>query len=190
MQRQTVMTKCYITILFILALSAGSTAQRFYTKAGRITFFSKTPLENIEAENATATAILNTKDGQVQFSVLIKGFEFEKALMQEHFNENYMESSKYPKSSFTGQVLNNADINYTRDGNYKASVKGMLTIHGVTKEIVTTGNINVKNGTPALNADFIIALADYKISIPSLVKDKISSAVKITVNCILNNTLK
>jgi polyisoprenoid-binding protein YceI len=165
-------------------------AQRFYTKTGKVNFFSKAPLENIEAENATATAILNTKDGKVQFSILIKGFEFQKALMQEHFNENYLESSKYPKSMFDGQVVNNADINYGTDGNYIATIKGMLTIHGVTKEIETTGSINVANGIPTLIANFPITLSDYKISIPSVVKDKISSTVKITVNCVLNNSLK
>jgi polyisoprenoid-binding protein YceI len=190
MKRITGSVKYFGMILFLVALSKNTVAQKFYTKSGKIVFFSKAPLENIEAENKTATAILDTRNGQIQFNVLVKGFEFEKALMQEHFNENYMESSKYPKASFAGQIQNSAEINYAKNGNYKAVVKGMLTIHGVTKELEATGSINVINGFPTLNADLVIALADYKISIPSLVKDKISSTVKVTINCILNNSLK
>jgi polyisoprenoid-binding protein YceI len=121
----------------------------------------------------------------MQFAVLMKGFEFERALMQEHFNENYVESHKFPKGDFKGHVENNGEINYAKDGIYNAKAKGQLTIHGVTKDVETTGKITVKNGKIATVADFIVQLSDYSISIPSLVSDKISNTVKINVDCLL-----
>src|SRR5947208_1580392 len=97
--------------LFLITLLISGTAlfaqDKFFTKSGRISFYSKAPLEDIEAENRSVTAVLDTKTGMVQFAVPMKAFEFEKALMQEHFNENYIESDKYPKAEFKGQVLNN-----------------------------------------------------------------------------------
>ncbi|HET9434751.1 MAG TPA: YceI family protein, partial [Chitinophagaceae bacterium] len=112
----------------ILALLFGSciflkAQDKFFTKSGTIFFkCSKSPLEKIEASNRSATCVLDTKTGSLQFVILMKGFEFERALMQEHFNENYVESSKFPKSEFKGQILNNNEINYAKDGEYKAEV--------------------------------------------------------------------
>jgi hypothetical protein len=165
-------------------------AQKSYTKSGKISFYSKAPLEKIEAVNKTVTAILDSKTGMVQFAVLMKGFEFEKALMQEHFNENYVESDKYPKASFAGVLQGNEKILYTKDGSYQTTVKGKLTLHGVTKDIETAGSVIVTKGIPQLVANFTIELADYKITIPSLVADKISKEVKLMVACSLENVLK
>ena len=174
---------------FCLSFSA-SFAQKSYTKSGKISFYSKAPLEKIEAVNKTVTAILDGKTGMVQFAVLMKGFEFEKALMQEHFNENYVESDKYPKASFAGVLQGNEKILYTTDGSYQTIVKGKLTLHGVTKDIETAGSVIVIKGVPQLVANFTIELADYKITIPSLVADKISKEVKLMVACSLENVLK
>lgn len=176
-----------ILVMTCTFYSIGQT--KYYTKTAKINFYSKAPLENIEAVNKTVTAIVNSKTGEIQFSVLVKGFEFEKALMQEHFNENYMESSKYPKSQFSGTIQDNDAVNYTKDGAYTASVKGTLTLHGIAKEIIVPGNITIKNGVPTLHAAFAILLSDYNISIPSLVKDKISQTVKVTIDCTLNNKI-
>jgi len=178
-----------LSIVLIIAFQALNGQDRVYTKNGQITFFSKAPMESIEAKNQNVTCVLDTKSGQVQFVVLMKGFEFRKALMQEHFNENYVESNKFPKGEFKGQVLNNGDINYSREGTYTAKVKGMLSIHGETKEVETSGTITVKEGKVSVNAAFGILLSEYKIAIPALVKDKVSNNVTITVNCSLE-TLK
>jgi polyisoprenoid-binding protein YceI len=115
----------------------------------------------------------------------MKGFEFEKALMQEHFNENYVESHKFPKAEFKGQITNSSEIDFSKDGNYQAKVKGKLTIHGETKDVETNGTVSVKGGKIETDAGFNIELVDYKIEIPKLVKDNISKTVNISVDCTL-----
>jgi hypothetical protein len=169
----------------ILLLAIHAQAQIFYTKSAKINFYSKAPLEDIEASNKTADCILSTSNNTIQFSVLIKGFEFPKALMQEHFNENYMESNKYPKATFKGTIVNNSDIDLSKKGQYTVKVKGQLTIHGVSRDIEVTGRIIRSNGIE-LNSTFQVQLSDYNISIPALVKDKVSNSVRVTVNAILD----
>jgi polyisoprenoid-binding protein YceI len=171
-----------ITVLFVLFSFVISAQGKFYTKAGKITFFSKTSAENIEAINKSAVILLDSKTGDLQFAVLMKGFEFKKALMQEDFNRDYVESSKFPKAEFKGQITNNSDINYTTNGDYTAKVKGKLTIHGQTKDIETTGTVTVKDGKLQTKSVFNVQVADYKISIPNIYKDNISSSIKITID--------
>lgn len=173
-----VLALCFISLLT-------NAQQKFFTKTGKVSLFSATNMENISATNKTAVALLDIKTGELQFAVLLKGFEFKKALMQEHFNSDYVESDKFPKSEFKGQIINNNDINYTKDGTYTAKVKGQLNIHGETKEIESTGTIAVKNGLLQANSVFNVLLADYKITVPSLVRDNISKSIKITVDCSL-----
>ena len=158
---------------------------KFFTKSGKITFESKAPLENIEAHNKSVTTVLDTKNGNMQFAVLMKGFEFDKALMQEHFNENYVESHKFPKAEFKGQVVNNSEINYAKNGTYTAKVKGKLTIKGETRDVETIGTVVVKDGKVVTNSTFNIQLSDYKVEIPKIVKENISNNVKIVVDCAL-----
>ena len=166
---------------FLLVMAAHS-QDRYFTKTGKINFSSKAPLEDIEAQNKTVTAVLDTKTGALQFSVQMKSFEFEKALMQEHFNENYVESDKYPKAEFRGVVANNAAVNYAKDGSYPVRVKGKLTLHNVTKDVEVPGTLKVANGKVDAASTFTIQLSDYKISIPSPVKNKISNTIRITVD--------
>lgn len=168
---------------FAVAVNA---QDKYYTKNAKISFYSVTPLEDIEAQNKSAVCVLDVKNGLVQFSTLIKGFEFENAEMQDHFNEHYLESDKYPKSDFKGQIVNNAAINYKKPGTYPAQIKGQLTIHGVTKEVLTNGTIKVDGAGLNTNAIFNVLVADYGIKIPSLVKDKIAKSVKITVDAKLD----
>jgi hypothetical protein len=175
-----------LTAALMLLLNSLFAQDKYFTKSGKIIFQSKSSLENIEAHNKSVTCVLDTKTGNMQFAVLMKGFEFEKALMQEHFNENYVESHKFPKAEFKGQVVNNAEVNYSKDGTYTAYVKGKLTIHGETKEVETTGTISVKGGKIGTNAIFSVQLADYKIEVPKIVKDNISKTINITVDCILD----
>jgi len=167
---------------FVLALTAVS-QDKYFTKTGKIEFYSKAPMEDIEAKNKTVAAVLDTKTGAIQFSVLMKSFEFEKALMQEHFNENYVESGKYPKGEFRGTITNNSSINYAKDGSYPATVRGKMTIHGVTRDVETNGTVKVEGGKVTATSSFNIQLSDYGIKIPSVVKDKISNSIKITVDC-------
>jgi len=172
-------------ILFVaLCASIASFAQgKFYTKTGKISFLSKAPLEEIEGKNKTVTAVVDSKTGAIQFAIQMKGFEFEKQLMQQHFNENYVESDKYPKAEFKGTISNNSTINYKKDGNYPAKVKGKLTIHGVTRDVETTGSLKINGGKIDANSTFNVLISDYNIKIPAVVKDKVSNTIKITVDC-------
>ena len=180
------MKKFFLSVVVLtIALAHARGQDKFFTKSGKITFYSKASLENIEAHNKTVTCVLDSKTGNLQFAVMMKAFEFEKALMQEHFNENYIESHKFPKAEFKGQVINNNDINYGKDGSYKAVVKGKLTLHGVTRDVETVGSIVVKAGKIDADAVFNVSLADYNVTIPNVVKDNISKTVSVTVDCVL-----
>jgi polyisoprenoid-binding protein YceI len=176
----------FIALFLFIGISFVKAQGKFYTKTGKISFFSTTSLEDIEAINKSVVALLDTKTGDIQFAALIKGFEFKKALMQEHFNgSDYMESDKYSKAEFKGQVTNNSEINYTTEGTYTAKVKGKLSIHGVTKDIEASGKITVKEGKPTLNSVFNVLIADYNINPPKLQRDNISKSIKVTVDCAL-----
>lgn len=180
--------KGIILASFITIISATfANAQKYYTKTGKIYFdaTSSSSPERIEATNRTATCIVDIQTGAIQFAMLMKGFEFERALMQEHFNENYVESNKFPKAEFKGKIKDNHEINYTKDGTYKAKVKGDLTIHGETKEVEAEGKFIIKGGKITAEGDFNIKLSDFKISIPGLVADKVAKTAKITVSCVL-----
>ena len=172
-----------LVLTLMIAINVSYAQERFFTKSGKVSFYSKAPLEDIEAHNKSVTAVLDTRTGNLQFALQMKGFEFEKALMEEHFNESYVESDKYPRAEFKGQVVNNAAINYAKNGDYNATVKGLLTIRGETREVQSVGKIMVRDGKLATDATFNIQLSDFKISIPKLVKDKISNTVKIDVAC-------
>jgi len=168
--------------LFLL-LSVNMFGQsKLTTKTGEVTFYSDAPMEKIQATTKKAMSAIEVATGKIEFAVLVNGFVFEKALMQEHFNENYMESTKYPKATFKGNITNIKDINFAKDGTYKANVSGNLTIHNVTKPAATVATITVKGGKVMATSTFNIKLEDYKVEIPALVKDKIAKEVKIVVN--------
>ena len=174
--------KNLLLLSFFLLPAVKVTAQiKYFTKAGKITFYSKAPLEDIEAVNNKVTCVWDVSSGQIELAVLMKGFEFEKGLMQEHFNENYVESDKYPKAVFTGIIENSKSISLTTDNMVTVKVTGSLTIHGVTNPLNTIAVITVKNGVVEASSGFTIALADYKISIPSLVADKINKNIAISL---------
>ncbi len=166
------------TVLFLFAFQAE--AQRYITKTGRITFFSDGPLEKIEAVNNGVNSALDSQSGMFVFKVLMKSFVFEKALMQEHFNENYVESDKYPLATFKGKVKNIKDIDFTKPGIYDAEVEGDLTIHGKTNHVATTGTFTIEGSDVLGKSLFTIKLADYNIKIPSIVEGKIAEEILIT----------
>jgi polyisoprenoid-binding protein YceI len=170
-------------LTIVLSASVSFAQDKFYTKTGKVDFISKAPMEDIEGKNKTVTAVLDSKTGAMQFAIQMKGFELEKQLMEQHFHENYAESDKYPKAEFKGSITNNSEINYSKEGSYPAKVKGKLTIHGVTKDVETTGTLKVNGGTIDANSTFNILLSDYNISIPTIVKEKVSNSIKIVVDC-------
>ncbi|MBL0134733.1 MAG: YceI family protein [Chitinophagaceae bacterium] len=179
--------KVFSLLLATVFLSTGLLAQgKFFTKTGKVYFNCTGGIEPIEGTNKSTTCVLDSKSGAIQFSMLMKGFEFEKQLMMEHFNENYVETEKFPKATFVGQIANNSEINYAKDGTYPAKVKGKLTIHGETRDVEAPGKITVKGGKIIATSDFKVQLSDYKVGIPSIVKDKISNDVKINVDLLLD----
>jgi len=170
-----------IAALSITALST-TQAQTYLTKNGKISFFSKTSMENIEAVNNQVVSVLS-KTGSLQFSVQITGFLFKKALMQEHFNEDYMESDKYPKATFKGTITDISKVDFSKDGNYTVSVSGSLTIHGVTNKVTIPGTISISGRKVNATSTFTVLVADYKIDIPKVVQNNISKTIEIKVDC-------
>ncbi|MDQ6758038.1 MAG: YceI family protein [Bacteroidota bacterium] len=169
----------FIASFFYFTISA----QTFITRNGRITFFSKAPVENIGATNNEVSSVLNTQTGEFVFSVLIKSFKFQKALMEEHFNENYMESNTFPKANFKGIIPDLNKVNFSKDGTYSTTVKGDLTIHGVTKNIQVPGTVTISQGKINAAAKFQIKVKDYNIKIPTTVINNIAETLDVTVDC-------
>jgi len=169
-----------IAILFTQGFSVFS--QKYMTQSGSISFFSEAPIENIESTNNQVSSVVNLENGQMAFSLLMKAFVFEKALMQAHFNEKYVESEIYPKATFKGQIQN-FDKSKISNTPQEVSVKGMLTIHGETKEVIAVGKIHYgENSQLIVDSKFEINLDDFKIKIPSSVKENISESISITIN--------
>lgn len=166
----------------VTGLASFASAQKYFTRTGHVNFFSSTPMEDIKADNHKATSIMDAATGDIEFSMLIMAFEFDKALMQEHFNENYMESEKFPKATFKGKITNMDKIDLTKDGTYPATVSGKMTIHGVTKDAAANGTFTVKDGKIVASSAFNIKPEDYNIAIPSVVKEKIAKEIKVTVD--------
>ena len=175
------MKKIFLIAATILLINSTLQAQKIYsTRTANITFFSKAPLEDIEAKNSEVDSKLAT-NGQMVFKLLIKGFRFANALMEDHFNENYMESSKFPKSMFSGQITNLKFIDFNKDGSYPVKVKGKLTIRDITKDVEATGTIDIKEGKVNAKSNFVVNLKDYGIK-GSNIGSKISETIIIQVD--------
>ncbi len=168
------MNKLPIILLMLLLCNTILHAQQFLEKNGEISFFSEAPLENISAVNKKVSALYDAKTEDLIFRLKITDFIFPKALMQEHFNENYLESDLYPKSTFIGKVLEIKEN--------QALVQGDLKIHGKTNKIVVEGFLIKEEGLVTIKADFSIKLEDYNIRIPKLVMYKIAETIDIKVN--------
>ncbi len=173
---------CSLVALLLLGFTQASAQQRYFTRKGKVSFLSDAPMEKITSQNTQGTSVFDAATGNMEFAVLMKAFEFEKALMMEHFHENYAESDKYPKAVFKGTITDISSVNLAKDGIYPVNYKGALTLHGVTKDITGNGNFVVKDGKISAHSDFAILLEDFKIAIPALVKDKVAKEVKITVD--------
>ncbi|HUZ61616.1 MAG TPA: YceI family protein [Hanamia sp.] len=175
--------KVLMLLLLFTAFRVEANGQIYYTKNGNVSFFSKTILENIDAANNQVISVINFQNGSIQFSLLNNAFHFPKAKMEEDFNENYIESDKYPRSAFKGTISDVSNIDITKDGTYQVNVKGDLTIHGVTKNISVPATILIKDGNLSATSAFIILVRDYNISVPSIVANKIGESIEIKINC-------
>ncbi len=174
-----------ITVTFAWAaiFAVPAHAQKFFTRDGVVSFDATAPNspETIKAVNKSGACVWDKSSGAVEMAVLVKGFLFEKVLMQEHFNENYMESTKYPKATFTGKLDNPSSVDTGKDGTYKVNASGTLTMHGVSKAVAVPVTFTVKSGKVSAAVTFSVTLADYNVAVPSLVADKVNKKADVSI---------
>jgi len=169
--------KKYLLILIALFFSNLISAQgKYLTKEGYITFFSHSVVEDIKADNHQVLSIIDTETGEIAIQLLMKSFLFKKALMQEHFNENYMESHKYPKAKFKGSILN---FDQLTDEINETEITGVLSVHGINNEISTNAVVEIREDEITITGEFIVKVADFNIKIPSVVINNIAKTIKI-----------
>ncbi len=169
-------------LILLLSTAFAAQGQKYMTRNGFIGFYSHTPMEDIKGDNNQVASVLDTGSGEIVFQVLIKSFHFDRALMEEHFNENYMESDKYPKSTFKGKIANLSSVNFTKPGTYDVTIEGDLTIHNTTNKVSIKGTIEVVTGGINASSKFNVVPEDYKIEIPGVVKEKINKNLEVTVS--------
>ncbi|MEO8147459.1 MAG: YceI family protein [Bacteroidia bacterium] len=172
--------KTLIISLFVLFYGFISDTDLYKSTEGQVAFFSEAPLENIDALNQNVSSVINANTKEVAFQIPIRGFKFKKALMEEHFNEKYMESNKYPDATFNGKI--NEDINFAKDGEYKITATGQMTIHGVEKKVTHAGTLSVKSGKIELRSAFNVVIKDYNIEIPTIVFQHIADTIAVKLN--------
>lgn len=172
------MKRILITI-FLLEVSWMVQAQIYKSENAVLSFFSSAPIEDIKAESKKGVSAVNFDTNSIYFRVAIRSFEFPKSLMQEHFNENYLESSEYPFAEFKGNIQGKVDL--TKDGVYPVTVQGDLAIHGVTKNYLVNGDFKVQRGSITGKSTFPVRLVDHHIKIPSIVIKNIAEIVDVTV---------
>jgi polyisoprenoid-binding protein YceI len=178
------MKKIVAAYLLICIFSIKGFSQTYITRNGNISFSSHTALEDIKAENNEAVSVLNAATGDLEFKVAVKSFHFQKTAMEDHFNDDdYMASEKYPKAGFKGKITNISAVNFSKDGVYRVSVNGDLTIRDVTKSVSADGTITVKGGNITVTSTFTIKRKDYNVIGEAFVQKKIGEDIQITVNC-------
>lgn len=165
-------------IFFAIQLNA--MAQTYTSKNIRLALYSSTPLEDIRAATDKCTGVIIKGSREIAFQVAVKSFEFDRKLMQEHFNENYMESDRYPYAKFKGGL--DQQIDWNKDGIYNVTVTGMLTVHGIDKKRTVPGKISISNGQVEVSTEFKVACVDHGIKIPKLVFTKIAEQINIKVS--------
>ncbi|MEN8137612.1 MAG: YceI family protein [Bacteroidota bacterium] len=170
-------------LIFTTIIHIGLFGQDIYfTKTGTVVFDSSTPLETIHAENKQVTSFLKTSNGELNFAALIKSFRFKNALMEEHFNENFIESSRFPKAVFKGKIVNWPEMDLSVEEEQEADVEGDLTLHGVTRKIEAKAILLPNNGKISGTSEFIVSAEDFGIEIPAVVRDKIAREVRVIIN--------
>jgi len=171
------MKTLFTLILTLLIISQVKSQDKFLTKTGFVSFFSHSLVEDIKAENNQGLSIIDTKTGEIIIQLLMRSFMFKKALMQEHFNENYIESSTYPKAIFKGRILNYDQL---VNEDLVAEIEGVLFVHGKEKEIKITGEMKRDSDELILSGDFMVEVADFDIKIPTIVVNNIAKIVKVS----------
>lgn len=167
-----------LAVVFTLSAFTSPTGKLVSTKV-HIKFFSSTPAEDIQANNNTTVSVIHTETGNVVFSVPMQGFEFEKSLMQKHFNSRkFLDTKEFPKAKLKGKITNISQIDFQKDGVYQANIEGVMVIKGVSKPINENGTVSVKSGKVEVKSKFNITLSDYGIT---FVKGKPSSNIAKTV---------
>ena len=168
-------------ILLILSSKACVAQQKYKTTTGEVNINASTPLEDIDAWNREVNGIIDSETGNFAVVMLVKDFEFDRKLMQEHFNENYMESDKYPKAFFSG-TIQNFSLSELKDTTFETQVVGKLTIHGVSRSITEKVWIKRKGKNVVLSSNFSVESEDYKIEVPKILFQKIAREVQIAIN--------
>jgi polyisoprenoid-binding protein YceI len=177
-------TKLFFTALLLFSIYGFSQAKKI-TKTGEINFEASVPsFEEVKAQNKTATFVLNTETGEIAALALIKGFRFKIALMEEHFNENYIESNKYPKATFKGKIAA-FEMDKLSDSYKEFNIKGTLELHGKSKEITVPAKIKKSGEGIELTTNFSVNTDDFNIKIPKMVSNKVSKKVNISLDCLL-----
>ena len=166
-------------LIIILLFAAGKTySQNIYMcNSGEVTFFSKAPIEDIDATSRSMNSILNISTGEIVFVVPMTSFKFKKALMQEHFNEKYVESDKYPNATYKGKIKDSID--YKKNGEYEITSSGILVIHGVEKERTEKGKLVIKDGNISIQSEFNVPVKEHKIEVPKLLTENIAEVVQV-----------
>ena len=165
-------------LLAVLAMCQFTQAQKYLSRTAELKFDASVPnMVEIAAKNNKVSAILDATTGKFAVNALINEFKFKAPLMEEHFNENYMETSKYPNAKFSGQLINFDASKLANKGTYE--VEGDLTLHGVTKKVKTKMTLVLAGGKVSANCNFTVHAQDYKIDIPSLVKEKFAENIKV-----------
>lgn len=173
--------KKIILALLILTGINNIKAQMYMTKEGSVQLYSETPLLIIDGKTQSAGSILNSETGEVAATVLVTSFKFKEALLEEHFNENYIESHKFPKSQFKGKITNWSSIDITKDGTYPVTIEGDLIMHGETRPLKTSGSLTVSGGKIKAATEFFVSLENYKIKVEESYKDRIPDKIKLTL---------
>jgi polyisoprenoid-binding protein YceI len=173
-----------IFLLIGLFFAFHANAQDYITRNGSISFSSHTPLEDINADNNEVASTLNSTTGAFEFKAAIKSFHFKKTAMEQHFgDEEYMDAGKYPKASFSGKITNLSSVNFSKDGAYKVTVQGNLTIRDVTKPVTVEGTITITNGVVTAQSKFDVNRKEYHVIGQAFLQQKIGEQIHISINC-------
>jgi len=176
------MKKAFLIFLSAFITISVHSQQLFSSKSTSISFFASTPAEDVEATSTRGSSVIDTKTRNLIFRVSNTTFQFPKKLMQEHFNENYMESDKYPTSTFKGKITDDIDLN--KDATYQVTIDGSLDIHGVVKNYQAKAVLIVSKGTITAKTSFKVKVADHQIKIPTLVFAKIAQVVDVQITAV------
>lgn len=166
-----------LSLFFVSTLALAQ--EKLISKSGKIIFEASVPaFEEIKATNSGVTVVLNPKTGEIASLALMKGFRFKIALMEEHFNENYVESDKYPKATFKGKI-DNFDVTSLSTTAKEYIIKGKMEMHGKTKDVTVTAKIKKTALGIEILSNFSVLASDYDIQIPSVVKNKVSNKINL-----------